>query len=536
MRLSRLIIFLSPIILFLASLLFSVPVLLSPSHPVDIDDIDYEEIKRLYGITFPIPELGNCATFTECLSYCSDPVNYSACIDYAKDKGFYKEEDIDLEDEMFWNKTREELGCDSYQSCQAYCELPENYEVCNDFARRNNLIGGYEEDTAKEEILGKAREYLGCDSYTSCRAYCEDPANYQRCDELASAIGLRGGQYQRGPGGCGSEESCRDYCSDPNNYDVCLQYASTRGYSFEGPGGCNSEASCREYCSSHTEECRYFGEESVNPEDFCKKYPQKCAEFGGGTDWKKFEKYCLESPEACSGGGFGRSEVYKDFCTQNSGECEIGPGGYPIPKYKSGWEESSGDYCSKYPEKCEYYKNFDPKTECTKYEGCSWTGTTCECFVAGPYYPGQGEGGEDYDPANECAKQTGCSWTGTYCQCEGGTYQPPSGGTYCQPPSTGCASGSYWDYGSCSCKTSDYQYQEPQSCPGGYYWSGSTCVKSEGSYDPATECAKQAGCTWAGSSCQCSQELYPSPTPGVYGAATAVAGWFTRLLQFFFGR
>lgn len=540
-------------------------VLVSPSHPVEVGDVDYGDLERKYGVTFPIPELGNCTTFTDCLNFCADPVNYSACIDYAKSKGFYKEEDIDLKDEGFWERSKQELGCDSYKSCQAYCELPENYEACDAFAKSHNLEGGYEDDPESEEILGKAKEFLGCDSYESCRNFCERPLNYQRCSELAEKIGIRGGQDEKGPGGCTTDENCYDYCSDPGNFEVCSNYSRFGGEVFEGPGGCDSEESCRTYCSSNPDECRYFGAETVDPDDFCKKFPGKCQEFGGGTDSKRFEKYCLENPQACTGGGYGRSEVYKDFCSQNPDRCVTGPGGYPIPIDKSGWEEGTDDFCKKYPERCEvgygYYKDgLDPLAECAKYEGCSWTGVTCECSVSdGDYIEDssnqetecrnygctwtgtecncEGTQWEEYKQVDEVSECTnyGCTWRDTYCDCSGTTYDSGTGDSYTSPPSdpaTECANqGCNWTGTTCEC--------------------GSTGGTTGGTQpDPATECTKQSGCSWTGSTCQCSgsdgssggtysEGGYTAPppdsSPTVYGTKTFVS-WLQRLIQLLFGR
>ena len=43
-----------------------------------------------YGITFPVEQLGNCKSLSECKTFCEDPLNHDACINFAKKKGFYK--------------------------------------------------------------------------------------------------------------------------------------------------------------------------------------------------------------------------------------------------------------------------------------------------------------------------------------------------------------------------------------------------------------------------------------------------------------
>ena len=43
---------------------------------------------KKYNITFPIEELGSCSDLASCKQYCEDPVNSTACINFAKKKGF----------------------------------------------------------------------------------------------------------------------------------------------------------------------------------------------------------------------------------------------------------------------------------------------------------------------------------------------------------------------------------------------------------------------------------------------------------------
>jgi hypothetical protein len=52
-----------------------------------------EEISTL-GITFPIPELGNCGDKEECKKYCNDPANIPACVKFAKEHGLMNESEV----------------------------------------------------------------------------------------------------------------------------------------------------------------------------------------------------------------------------------------------------------------------------------------------------------------------------------------------------------------------------------------------------------------------------------------------------------
>ncbi len=215
-----------------------------------------DETVKKFGITFPIADLNNCGDYSSCRTYCEDPVNSTSCIGFAKEKGFYKEE-VPTE-EKYINAAKAELGCDSAASCMTFCDDSSNYEKCDRFAKKLSLSGGYTEDPGKAEIIEKAKEALGCESYGTCVDFCSQEANRQKCSEFAKEAGIRGGQQVRGPGGCATEGTCRSYCSDPNNFSECSKFAPPEVGRFKGPGGCDSPESCRSYCEKNPDSCRSY--------------------------------------------------------------------------------------------------------------------------------------------------------------------------------------------------------------------------------------------------------------------------------------
>lgn len=134
-----------------------------------------------YGVTFPISELGSCNSVTECYSYCANPANRDACVAFARKKGFYK---ISI-----FEAAKQVLGCDSESSCKEVCGLQANWEKCGEFAKKYRLSGGRVESLPdKAAMLEKAKEYLGCNSYDSCKALCNEPSNQQKCQELSRMV------------------------------------------------------------------------------------------------------------------------------------------------------------------------------------------------------------------------------------------------------------------------------------------------------------------------------------------------------------
>lgn len=194
------------------------------------------ETPQKYGITFPISELGNCSDFAACRTYCDDPAHSTECIAFAKKKGFYKEPaQTDMTKVVTVAKT--ELGCDSEDSCKTFCSQEANFQKCSDFAKKAGLQGGVKNTASSNPTLAKAKEILGCTSADTCKTFCSQESNKQKCSDFAKQAGLRGGEQKVGPGGCTSEDTCKTFCSNPQNSQVCAQFR-TNSPSVSGvPGG-----------------------------------------------------------------------------------------------------------------------------------------------------------------------------------------------------------------------------------------------------------------------------------------------------------
>lgn len=214
-----------------------------------------------YNITFPVAELGNCTDVASCKTYCDDPNHLQACIDFAKKKGFYKQPQTQSQDILDAAKT--ELGCDSADSCKAFCQDSANQAKCSAFAKGHNISTPQVKDPSNNQTLQQAQAELGCNSVDSCRAFCSQSQNQQKCSDFAHKAGLKGGVQKVGPGGCTSEDSCKAFCSDPANFQTCQQFtqqiastsASGQKPQFTGPGGCTTEDSCRVYCQQNPTIC-----------------------------------------------------------------------------------------------------------------------------------------------------------------------------------------------------------------------------------------------------------------------------------------
>lgn len=145
---------------------------------------------------------------------------------------------------------------------------------------------------------------------------------------------------------------------------------------------------------------------------------------------------------------------------------------------------------------------------------------------------------ETYSPPPTEGCASGSWWNGTSCiqqkSCGQGFYQDSSGeckqsssgggnntGNACPMPSAGCGNSSWWDYGTCSCRSTTINYSgssgssgtnncnKPPSCEPGYYVDNTCTCKpypintGSGTYSgiPSRE-SQEAACRAGGGSCQ----------------------------------
>lgn len=460
------------IIIFGVFVLFSICLLVFGFKIANAQDVG-EQTAAKYGVTFPISELGDCKNYSECRSFCEDPLNQELCIGFAKTKGFYKEEEA-APNITVLGRAKQVLGCTSKEACKEFCSQEINFDRCNSFAEENKLSGGYKGDPTKGEVLNKAKEEFGCDSYDSCKSYCDNPVNRDRCAEFARGVGVNGGYEYRGPGGCTSEVTCRAFCQNPQNAEICKTYAQVRT---DQPVH-DPQAECRRYtgCTWNSTYCQCSG--SNDPSD--------------PTNQERMKEQCI----------------------------------------RYSWCSWTGNLCN-----CQGYdssKDNRPEMQCSRSgPGCWWNGSSCTCSGRGgspnPYlsswpsaYPNPSGGSVDYR-CGQAALNVGCYNEGNSCKCPSSGSGSSGSMMSRESQEAGCKAGGgtcQWNGDMCNCQ--------------GYQSSGSTPPPPPPApapnppppmSDPASSCSQYPGCSWNGSSCQCSS---------VQGAATVFAkNWFDKIIDVF---
>lgn len=200
-------------------------------------------------IIFPVVELGNCKSETECRAYCEQRDNADiirACLSFARKYNLLPR-DVIAQGEKFADVAAGggPGGCKDEKSCVAYCENIVHIQECTTFVERYNLLSSDKLAEIKKFVAAIKAGAIppgNCTSKENCLAYCENSAHIDEClafaekagfitpDELATAKKvapyLKSGET---PGGCKSKAECEAYCADASNYEPCLTFAQKLG-------------------------------------------------------------------------------------------------------------------------------------------------------------------------------------------------------------------------------------------------------------------------------------------------------------------
>ncbi len=282
---------------------------------------EMEEAKMALQAIKKGAKMPNCKDRKECDIYCSQLEHMEECMEFALAAGFMSEEDVRQARKMMEaGFTAGPGGCKEKEECEVFCNNPDNIETCIEFAYK---IGEIPEEDYRRMMENKEKMLMGgpggCGSGEECRAYCDNPNNWKECTEFAYKMGdISEEEYKMmsesghmrpmfGPGECQSLEECERYCQDPNHFEECSKFNREddgRDYKDEGPGddinwmesrgpgpgGCMAPEECKHYCSdpNNIEECRRFSSSGPN------EYQDEGFEPGFDPRFKE-----CNSPEEC---------------------------------------------------------------------------------------------------------------------------------------------------------------------------------------------------------------------------------------------
>ncbi|MDO8481709.1 MAG: proline-rich domain-containing protein [bacterium] len=243
-------------------------------------------------IAYPVAELGNCKSKSECKSYCDQPGNMEACIAFAEKNNLMPEEDIVMAKKFLAVGGKGPGGCTGKDSCEAYCNDINNIDVCVAFAEESGMMPQKDLDEAKkvQAAIKRGVKPPACGGKKACDAYCEDSSHIEECIAFASEAGFMSPEEQVGaqkmlkaikngvkPLPCKGKEECDAYCGQEQNIDQCVAFAEAAGFMTKdeavmakktrgkGPGGCQGKEGCDAFCNSSPDNeaiCFNFGKEN----------------------------------------------------------------------------------------------------------------------------------------------------------------------------------------------------------------------------------------------------------------------------------
>lgn len=218
-------------------------------------------------LLFPIPELGNCNSLTECKLFCDISTNIRTCQAFGKKRGLTKTSSTVGQQTALLAHAKEELGCTSLQQCRAFCNDPVNSEQCQVVASK---YASPKYQLARTELLEKARRSLACTTLEECRAFCATEANQVACQMFAAeqAPALFREKMRLAPPSlsdrplslpCSTLAECQAYCANPEHATACTTARENGKIKIniqqEEKFSCNTKEECERFCQANPDQC-----------------------------------------------------------------------------------------------------------------------------------------------------------------------------------------------------------------------------------------------------------------------------------------
>jgi hypothetical protein len=209
------------------------------------------------AVTFPVAELGSCASKEACKAYCDVESHRDACLSFAESHGLMKKEDTDKARLIL--KLKGPGGCVGL-ACKTYCADTTHQDACESFAAEHGLLRAAEVSIVQD--IKQNGGPGGCSSATACRTYCADTTHAAECKAFAVEHGLKPIMQAvqkveermassteaktaeinailaktAGPGGCTTADTCRTYCADKTHQAECAAFAQANGLTAPAAG------------------------------------------------------------------------------------------------------------------------------------------------------------------------------------------------------------------------------------------------------------------------------------------------------------
>lgn len=232
------------------------------------------------NIAYPVAELGNCSSKSECKTFCDAPANIEACISFAEKNNLMPPEEIQMAKKFIAAGAKGPGGCTGKDSCEAYCNDILHIDACVSFAEQSGMMSESELREAKlvQAAIQKGVTPPPCGGKQACDAYCQQPEHMPACISFAKEAGLMSAEeaqnadkmlqaIQNGakPPACRGKAECDAYCGQEEHFSECLEFGKAAGFMTDaeyemakktggkGPGGCKGKEECDAFCTSSPE-------------------------------------------------------------------------------------------------------------------------------------------------------------------------------------------------------------------------------------------------------------------------------------------
>ncbi|MDD5343782.1 MAG: hypothetical protein PHW12_05095, partial [Smithella sp.] len=251
-----------------------------------------QEQKMPGDMQYPIPELGNCKSKSDCKVFCDNSKNSGACLAFAEKRNLMSPEELAAAKKFADNGMVGPGGCKGQTECDQYCGSSNHMEECMTFAQKNGMMSE-EQLQNSQKVLAAIKNGIkppACNGPKECDAYCSSSLHMEECMTFSLVAGIvpdnQKEQMQKTlnaikkgirPPACHGPEECDKYCSDPSHMEECMTFSLEAGLMPDNqkeemqktlealkkgikPPACHGPEECDKYCSesSHVEECIKF--------------------------------------------------------------------------------------------------------------------------------------------------------------------------------------------------------------------------------------------------------------------------------------
>ena len=251
-----------------------------------------QEQKMPGDIQYPISELGNCKSKSDCKVFCDNAKNTDTCLSFAEKHKLMSPEELSNAKKFADGGMVGPGGCQGQAACDTYCNNSDHMEACIAFAEANGIMPEQQLQESKK-VLAAIKSGIkppACHGQQECDTYCSNPDHMEECLAFSLAAGIapddQKEQMQKTldaikqgikPPACHGQQECDKYCSDGAHMEECITFSLATGQAPADqkeqmqktldaikkgviPPACRGQQECDKYCSdpSHVEECVKF--------------------------------------------------------------------------------------------------------------------------------------------------------------------------------------------------------------------------------------------------------------------------------------